>query len=490
MQKSSVAVTNRIVMLITLIMNSITILGYLAEVLRGGRTWGYLLLFTFVMFAPLLIAFLVYCRNSSGSSIKYITLLGYLFFYLFVSFTSDHVITYVYFFCLIVMYYLYFDFNLLAISCGFAFVINIGKIAYMMFVLNLNAPELITDYMIEIASIIIFSASFLIATKLSIKFNKENLDNLTEEKRKQEEILNDVLKIAETVDKNSRDVSSIIEDLANGSDIISSAVNEISNGIVHTAESIQNQSVMTKNIHSLIVETSDLSNRMALLSNESLDALNKGVEHVRELSEKSLVVSEKSQYAHRKMQELMEKANEIQNITEIITGISEQTNMLSLNASIEAARAGENGRGFAVVADEIRKLAIQSRDSAASIAQILESLGRKASRTSDSVMILNEVNVQQAGLIQSTREVFEKLAEKMDQFTMSVRLVTQRLDQIVEANNKIIDSISEISALSEEATANAEEATSMTSLSKEKTMQAHNLAKVLNETSGNFKKYL
>jgi len=490
MQKSSVAVTNRIVMLITLIMNSITILGYLAEVLRGGRTWGYLLLFTFVMFAPLLIAFLVYCRNSSGSSIKYITLLGYLFFYLFVSFTSDHVITYVYFFCLIVMYYLYFDFNLLAISCGFAFVINIGKIAYMMFVLNLNAPELITDYMIEIASIIIFSASFLIATKLSIKFNKEHLDNLTEEKRKQEEILNDVLKIAETVDKNSRDVSSIIEDLANGSDIISSAVNEISNGIVHTAESIQNQSVMTKNIHSLIVETSDLSNRMALLSNESLDALNKGVEHVRELSEKSLVVSEKSQYAHRKMQELMEKANEIQNITEIITGISEQTNMLSLNASIEAARAGENGRGFAVVADEIRKLAIQSRDSAASIAQILESLGRKASRTSDSVMILNEVNVQQAGLIQSTREVFEKLAEKMDQFTMSVRLVTQRLDQIVEANNKIIDSISEISALSEEATANAEEATSMTSLSKEKTMQAHNLAKVLNETSGNFKKYL
>lgn len=477
-------------MLITLIMNSITILGYLAEVLRGGRTWGYLLLFTFVMFAPLLIAFLVYCRNSSGSSIKYITLLGYLFFYLFVSFTSDHVITYVYFFCLIVMYYLYFDFNLLAISCGFAFVINIGKIAYMMFVLNLNAPELITDYMIEIASIIIFSASFLIATKLSIKFNKEHLDNLTEEKRKQEEILNDVLKIAETVDKNSRDVSSIIEDLANGSDIISSAVNEISNGIVHTAESIQNQSVMTKNIHSLIVETSDLSNRMALLSNESLDALNKGVEHVRELSEKSLVVSEKSQYAHRKMQELMEKANEIQNITEIITGISEQTNMLSLNASIEAARAGENGRGFAVVADEIRKLAIQSRDSAASIAQILESLGRKASRTSDSVMILNEVNVQQAGLIQSTREVFEKLAEKMDQFTMSVRLVTQRLDQIVEANNKIIDSISEISALSEEATANAEEATSMTSLSKEKTMQAHNLAKVLNETSGNFKKYL
>jgi len=490
MQKTSVAVTNKIVLLITLIMNSITLLGYLAEVFRGGRTWGYLITFAAVIFTPLIISFIIYGRNRSSNTIKYTTLIGYLLFYLFVAFTSDHVITYVYFFCLIVMYYLYFDFNLLAVSCVFAFVINIGKIAYMMFALKLNSQELITDYMIEIASIIIFSASFLISIRLSIKFNQKNMDSITEEKKKQEAILNDVLKIAEVVDKNSKDVSSIIEELANGSDIISNAVNEISNGIVHTAESIQNQSAMTKNIHSLIVDTSELSDKMAVLSNESLDSLNKGVEHVRELSEKSLLVSEKSQYAHRKMQELMDKANEIQDITEIITGLSEQTNMLSLNASIEAARAGENGRGFAVVADEIRKLAMQSKDSATSIAQILESLGKKAARTSESVILLNEVNGQQAELIRNTREVFESLAEKMDLFTRDVQLVTQRLDQIVESNNKVIESITEISALSEEATANAEEAISMTTISKEKADHARDLAKVLIETSGSFEKYI
>lgn len=490
MQKSSISATNKVVLIINLLLNMITVTGYLAEVFRGGRTWSYLFTFSAIIFIPLLVAFFVYSKNPSSINVKYINLIGYMFFYVFVSLTSEHIITYVYFFCFIVMYFLYSDFKLLAASCSVALIINIAKIAYMVTVLKLNSQDLITEYMIEIASIILFSISILLLTKLSIRFNKNNLDEIKEEKRKQEMILNDVLKIAEVLDKNSRDVYTIVEELANGSDIISNAVNEISSGVVHTAESIQNQSVMTKNIHSLIVDTSDLSDKMALLSNESLESLNKGVEHVRELSEKSSLVNEKSQYAHKKMQELMDKANEIQDITEIITGISEQTNMLSLNASIEAARAGENGRGFAVVADEIRKLAIQSKDSATSIAQILESLGKKATRTSESVIILKDVNDEQADLIQKTREVFENLSGKMDLFTKNVLLVTQRLDQIVESNNRIIESITEISALSEEATANAEEANAITSVSKDKADEARNLAKELIETSDNFKKYI
>jgi len=344
--------------------------------------------------------------------------------------------------------------------------------------------------MIQIASLILFSLSIIISTRLSTIINNENLENILAEQKKQAEILDDVLEIAAVIEKNSQDVYTIVEESATGSDIISNAINEISSGVVHTAESIQNQSVMSKNIHSLIVDTSELSEQMEALSNESVNALNEGIEHVRELSEKALVANEKNQYAYRKMQELTEKANEIQSITEIITGISEQTNMLSLNASIEAARAGENGRGFAVVADEIRKLAIQSKDSATSIAEILESLGRKATRTSESVIILKDINDHQTDLINNTKNVFENIAVKIGEFTNDVRLVNQRLGEIVNSNNKVIDSITEISALSEEATANAEEANAMTSMSRENADKARVLAKELIDNSNNFKKYL
>ncbi|MBZ0097904.1 MAG: hypothetical protein K8F30_02410, partial [Taibaiella sp.] len=281
----------------------------------------------------------------------------------------------------------------------------------------------------------------------------------------------------------------IVDELAASTDVATKSVHEIAKGSSETASSIQTQSALNHDIHNLIVDTSKASKDMEEISGSAAKAVSEGMEIVEALNLKTSVISENSENAWKLMLELKEKSDEIRKISELISGISEQTNLLSLNAAIESARAGEAGKGFAVVADEIRKLAAQSKDSASSIAKIISQLHSQSDRSVEAVIKLKNMNVEQNGLVARTKDIFIEINGKMGDVKVNVNRVNDRIKDILTANDRLVESINEISAVSEEVTANAQEASAMTSHNIEKAEEAKGFVKELMGTSDKMSRY-
>lgn len=219
----------------------------------------------------------------------------------------------------------------------------------------------------------------------------------------------------------SQQLSKFVNSSLNISNSVSSASQELNAVMNDTLKNMENEKLQVELITTAISELSSASQEVsskAVSADEetklSLETIEKSKVTLQENIELTNEINNSVTETAMIVDELKKFAMEIGSVTEVIDGISAQTNLLALNAAIEAARAGEAGRGFAVVADEVRALASKTQQSTINIQEIIGKLQQQSEKASSNMIKNVDLIEGSVVLADQVKASFEDIAQTIN----------------------------------------------------------------------------
>ncbi len=303
-------------------------------------------------------------------------------------------------------------------------------------------------------------ANYKEAVFLGTAFNKmaRNLKEMIVSEKKVKEHLETLL----------GNIKFAIEDIASASTEIFAATSQHNTGAGEQAASINQTATTVDEVRQTAEQTNDKAQSVASSAEKSVKISDTGIDAVGKTIEGMKGIKEKVQLIAENITALSEQTQQIGEIIATVNDISEQSNLLALNASIEAARAGEQGKGFAVVASEVRNLSEQSQQATSQIRAILDDIqkathtvvkvteeGTKgvdsgvnlANKAGDTIRILSDAIGESTEWAQQIVASARQQASGMDQISLAMNNINQSTTQTLASTKQTEQAAEKLSEL-------------------------------------------
>ncbi|MGG0616539.1 methyl-accepting chemotaxis protein [Bacillus altitudinis] len=283
--------------------------------------------------------------------------------------------------------------------------------------------------------------------------------------------------------ESATDLSAISEETSASSEEIGRAIGDISTGTLHQASDLEVANQQMTQFNQSIENVKEQSDQIKRISDQSNQSSEQGQQIVQQLKQSNEQSIQASQGIRSGIEQLSTKVQDISQITDTIESISNETNLLALNASIEAARAGEHGKGFSVVASEVRNLAEQTKQSAAQIQQMIQGIKEETTSTAGMMSKTMDRFAELDEAVHATEQEFNSISTSISQTIVETNAMAKELNTLLEQNDLITKAMHGAAHISQENAAAIEEITASTD---EQVTAISNVAKAaerLNELS-------
>jgi len=291
----------------------------------------------------------------------------------------------------------------------------------------------------------------------TVKGSYQSKDEIGELTTSFNNMTNTLQSVFTTVQDSSQQVASASEQLSasaeqnsKASEHITLTVQELASGSDKQVDKVEDSSKViteiTNHTKTIADHTEKITKDVLHASEMSLE----GNQAIKKVNEQMNSIYENVNSLSQAIKGLNNRSNEIGQITNVITGISAQTNLLALNAAIEAARAGEHGKGFAVVADEVRKLAEESTSSTERIAQLIQLIQSDTDKTIQTMKKAAEEVYSGLNVVHVAGDSFQKIELAVNGVVSQIEDISESLKKLANGTDIVNESIQNVSDVAKE----------------------------------------